>query len=1029
AGDAYAAYTGGTVDQELRYARRTGGTWGAPEAVDPGVPAAGPVIAVDPSGAPVVFYGNPQTGQLRLAKRGAAWTTSVVATGSLLPGGLALDATGYPRVTYYDRSARTLSYAAWDGSAWNTSLVDGAADVGRTSSLALDAAGDPAVAYYDATNGDLKFASRTAAGTWVTSVVDGAGVDVGSAPAVAVDADGDATIAYLDVTNERLKVASWTASGWMSQTVDSVSSAAAVGGLALTGSGDAVVTYYDAAGQDLRMAFHSGSSWGAGSMDTYGDVGGSSALALQPGGGVLELHYDATNGDLKAGTWSGAGLPEPLGGNPRGRADAPASFGGVVASSTEIKWTWTDSASGELGWRVYSALSATGPFTLAAGTGTLTAVPGTGTQIVYPQTGLTLGTTYYAYAVAVGSGGFAASPMASLAPYSTADTTPPTVVVNSSPIAVWHRGAGTLYDVDLFDSGGSALSKFEVKASTVAGGAGPDQVPYTDVAVNILADAYTTDWGLPAVFFAGLADGTTNYITLRVTDGAGNATVSTDVFKVLKDTTPPSIVDSQAGDLTRRASAGTLYDVGVVDGVSGLAGFQYSVSTTPTSSDASVVGWTDIPLAGAATSFSTPWSVDFASLIGDVTGYVSVRAWDRAGSTSTKVDAFFVLKDTAGPTVAITLPASPYRSVLTVVSGTASDPAGVGGVEYAFSSGASYWNGAAFAAASPVWFAASGTSSWTAPGLAWADGTAYRVVARATDTLSNYSVSYATADFTFDASTPTAAVVAPAQGASLVSLASLSGTAADPGAAASGLSLVEVALARNKDGLWWNWDAGVWGTIEVSTTASGTTSWSVPVDEALRTGLSNAASYFIAVRAQDAAVPANQGSFAVGSTFTWVDVTPPAAVTDLSGLTGDAPDQVKLSWSAPGDDGSAGTVGLGEYAVAYATFAAASFSTSAAQVQFSTASVVPGAFQGRVLSGLLGGTTYHVRVFMADSDGNWSAVSNDAVAMALPNPNDKIEGHVMKVSSEGITAVLLQAYDGSGTQVSSCYSAADGSGT
>ncbi|MDE2290715.1 MAG: hypothetical protein KGL53_01425, partial [Elusimicrobia bacterium] len=591
-------------------------------------------------------------------------------------------------------------------------------------------------------------------------------------------------------------------------------------------------------------------------------------------------------------------------------------------------------------------------------------------------------------------------------------------------------GAGTLYGVYFYDADGKGVDRFEVKASTVAGGAGPDQVAYTTVTASILAPSYTTPWALPAAFFAGLRDGATNYITVRAFDPAGNVSVSTDAFVVLKDTTPPAVVDSQAGDFTRRAASGTLYAVGATDAASGLAGFQYSVSTAAGSADASEVGWTDVPLGGATTGFSTPWSVDFASLRGDSTGYVSVRAWDRAGSTTTLKDAFFVIKDTGGPLVAITMPVSAYLSALSASSGTAADPAGVGGVEYAVATGGSYWDGAHFTSGTPVWFPASGGGAWSAAlAVPWADGTSYRIVARATDTLGNYSISYATADFTFDAAAPTAGVSNPAPGSSVSSLASLAGTAQDPGSAASGLSAVEVRLVRLTDGLWWDWAASTWSAAAASTAPAAGTSWSVPVDEALRAALASGTSYFAAVRGVDKAVPANQGAFASGSTFTWTDVTPPAAVTDLSGISGPNSGQVTLSWSAPGDDGDSGLLLTGRYAVAYSSAGFPSFSTAAAQVQLSTGSVAPGAVQGLVVSGLLGGTTYHLRLFTADSDGNWSAVSNDAVAKAVEFPSDKIGGQVIDVSSQGITGVHLEAFDSGGARVTDGYSLADGSGT
>ena len=60
--------------------------------------------------------------------------------------------------------------------------------------------------------------------------------------------------------------------------------------------------------------------------------------------------------------------------------------------------------------------------------------------------------------------------------------------------------------------------------------------------------------------------------------------------------------------------------------------------------------------------------------------------------------------------------------------------------------------------------------------------------------------------------------------------------------------------------------------------------------ERLQAELSHQTSYFAAVRAQDNAAPANSGDFfAKGSTFTFSDTTPPAALTNLSALSGTSP--------------------------------------------------------------------------------------------------------------------------------------------
>ncbi|TBR20568.1 hypothetical protein EPO15_12755, partial [bacterium] len=1032
AGDAHVAYTAGTLSQELRYLKRTAGTWSAAEAPDPGVPAEDVLVAVDGAGVPQAAYRNSSTGQLRFAKRGAGWAAAPVASGDLHPGGLALDATGFAHVSYYDAALPGLRYARWDGAAWQLSTVEGGAGVGRLSSLALDAGGVPHVAYYDSGSADLKHASRTAAGAWLTSTVDSAG-NVGSSPTLVLDGDGRPSVFYVDASAKDLKLARFDGASWALSVVDSSAEVAGVGGAALDGAGRAVVTYYDGTAGDLLLARGTGADWVRGALESFGDVGAWSGVAVEADGGLLAVHYDGASGDLKAETWAAA-LTPPLGGNPRGRVQAPAAFGGVVASATGIQWTWVDSAVNELGWRLYGASSSTGPFSVVADSVTLPATAGTGTQRLYSETGLTAHTTYYRYVAAVSSGGAVVSPMAAVFPFTTVDTTPPTVTDNQGGDTVWRRAAGMLYNVDFTDAGGSALERFEVKASSVSGGTGPDLIAFTTVAVSILADSYTADWALPPAVFAALRDAATNYITVRAVDGNGNATVSTDVFTVLKDTTPPTLGDNQSDDPVRRAAGGTAYDVDAFDAGSGLDRFQYSVSTKAASGDAGAVNWTDIFVGGGSTSTVADWTLAFAGLLGDSTNYVSVRAWDRAGSTSAIVDAFSVFKDTSGPRLAVLTPGATFQSVLSALAGTAADGAGVGSVQVAVqeapSTGGSWFDGAAFTQLAPVWFAASGTASWTyATVPAWVDGREYRVAARGTDALGSLSVVNSTADFTFDSGKPTATVTVPANGATLSVLPAFSGLASDPGTAPSGLLAIELRVQRVADGLYWNWPLGFWGAAPSSTSPALGAPWSFPLPADLRAALAAQTSYFVSVRSVDNAVPANVGSFAGGSTFTWTDATAPAAVTDFAASSGTAPGEVRLDWTAPGDDGSVGDLALGEYRIDYSTDPAAVFSTAAAQVAFSTANVKAGSRQGRVFGGLKAGATYYARIFLADDAGNWSALSNAATTYAGVQPFSRIRGYVRKASSEGVTAVQLEAYSETDLRVSNTFSLADGSGT
>lgn len=106
------------------------------------------------------------------------------------------------------------------------------------------------------------------------------------------------------------------------------------------------------------------------------------------------------------------------------------------------------------------------------------------------------------------------------------------------------------------------------------------------------------------------------------------------------------------------------------------------------------------------------------------------------------------------------------------------------------------------------------------------------------------------------------------------------------------------------------------------------------------------------------------------------DVTPPAAVADLA--AGQPTDQaLVVTWTAPGDDGSAGTVAAYDLRYSTAPITAANFA-SASTVTVPPAPLPAGSAQNFVLLPLQPGTTYYVALKARDEAGNWSTISNVA---------------------------------------------------
>jgi predicted phage tail protein len=157
------------------------------------------------------------------------------------------------------------------------------------------------------------------------------------------------------------------------------------------------------------------------------------------------------------------------------------------------------------------------------------------------------------------------------------------------------------------------------------------------------------------------------------------------------------------------------------------------------------------------------------------------------------------------------------------------------------------------------------------------------------------------------------------------------------------------------------------------------------------TGLEAATTYYFALKVADSYFNwSGLSNEATVTTGEMTDVVPPAAVTDLT-VTVATTSMLGLSWTAPSD--------------ATRTDVRWSASPIMGDAEFASAAAVP----GTAVNGLPAGATYYFAMKTADSDGNWSDLSNLAIGKTLPAPTAK-SSKTSKCGLLGMELVLLIAF-------------------
>ncbi len=164
-----------------------------------------------------------------------------------------------------------------------------------------------------------------------------------------------------------------------------------------------------------------------------------------------------------------------------------------------------------------------------------------------------------------------------------------------------------------------------------------------------------------------------------------------------------------------------------------------------------------------------------------------------------------------------------------------------------------------------------------------------------------------------------------------------------------------------------NWNSAVQAIGEPSPqTAGATETFTV-------TGLTTGTLYYFAIKVADE-VPNWSPLSNVVSRATDSETSPPMQITNLT-ASNPTTSSVRLSWTAPGDDGAVGTAS--QYDVRYSTSLATLIGwTNATQASDEPVPSVAGTAESFTVTGLNSGTTYYFGIKTADEVPNWSNLSN-----------------------------------------------------